>query len=337
MDRIYRAAVSGGLLHEFDEEPEFPDGPVPVMVDVTACSVSCRSEPSEPRPEIAHPKVVPRTKDKREQRSNDEIVAHHGPDFVMFESCEDARDFDHEELAEARSLNAFLDALHTPKRSKDPLSLVQLPRTKAGNRVNPVTLEWDRVDAGHTIHRWRKWIHIRRREAQDQILGFRNALVLATIFALFLCCGMRLQRSVRTRNELPPPLSINVASTATPGKHSPQLAPPLIERDEFGTLVEVRASDPRSVLLGFCQGMTSEMCEPMELAWSDPPHPQIRIGLFRSFYDIRAIEIRRDPRTHQWRAGDGSLRVDDFLAHSRRMSSNRIPVELAWSRGRNSD
>jgi len=147
------------------------------------------------------------------------------------------------------------------------------------------------------------------------------------MFVLLVCCGVALQKATRNVKDLPTSRSYSVASTRPSEKHSPAALPPVIERDETGQVVSVSASDPRSVLLGFCKVMTHGMCEPVELAWSDPPHPQVRYGVFRSFYDMRAIEIRRDPRTDQWSAGDGRGPIGAFLEQGRPMSRHRVPVE----------
>ena len=67
-------------------------------------------------------------------------------------------------------------------------------------------------------------------------------------------------------------------------------------------------------------------CAPVELAWSEPPHPHLRLGLYRNEVTTRAIQIRRDPATRQWVAGDGHETIDDFLASSLRMGGNRLRV-----------
>jgi hypothetical protein len=80
------------------------------------------------------------------------------------------------------------------------------------------------------------------------------------------------------------------------------------------------------VLRGYCKHEPGQLCEPVELAWSDPPQPLLRFGVYRAFDDLRAIEIRHDPMTREWVAGDGRREIGRFLAHTLRMGNVRVPV-----------
>jgi len=297
----------------------------PPAVEAPAAPARTVEAPAEAAVEApAQDKAVSSERETPERRA---IVCSRGEEFFMFETPADARAFDYDTHEESNRLVRFLNALYIPQGLRGPGELLDLPRTKAGNRANAVTLGWDRAEAGHAIHRLRSWIVVRRRDAEEKALTFRNAVALATMFVLLVCCGLALQKATRKDKDAPTSRGYSVASTRSPEKRAPVTRPPVIERDETGQVVSVSASDPRSVLLGFCKVMTTGMCEPVELAWSDPPHPQVRYGVFRSFYDMRAIEIRRDPRTNQWSAGDGRGPIADFLTQVRSMSTHRIPVE----------
>ena len=80
--------------------------------------------------------------------------------------------------------------------------------------------------------------------------------------------------------------------------------------DSAGQLVEVVGPDPRSVLIAFCStGRQSGRREPVEIDPTAPPDASARWGLFRNLEQpsmpVRAILIRKDPRTGRWGAGDG--------------------------------
>ena len=100
-----------------------------------------------------------------------------------------------------------------------------------------------------------------------------------------------------------------------------------VKHNELGQVVEVRAADPRSVLFGYCTAMTDKLCDPVELALTDPPHPQLRLGIYRGLHDMQAIRIRRDPVSGQWVAGDGTREIHAYLARSLRMTGDRLIVE----------
>jgi hypothetical protein len=80
------------------------------------------------------------------------------------------------------------------------------------------------------------------------------------------------------------------------------------------------------VLYGFCSVRAGSLCEPVELAWTEPRHPEVRIGVFRAFYDLRAIRIRRDRVSGQWVAGTGFSPVHDSVVQGMRLSSARTPI-----------
>jgi len=242
----------------------------------------------------------------------------------MFENSDDALSFDHSRLDERSRQARFLDAVHIPTCLRSALSLSALARTKFGNRCNDITHEWEQAQSEHATKRWRRWLSTRRERTYKRDLGFRNSLALAVGFVLLVWTGIGIQRSTVPRvRKLPTSYSVPAASR--PERISVAV-PPEIRRDDFGQLVQVRAADPQSVLLSFCSNAEESLCEPTELAWGVPRHADVRYGVYRSFHDLRAIEIVRDPRTRQWVAGDGTRPVNDFLAHARGMSHKRIPV-----------
>jgi hypothetical protein len=100
------------------------------------------------------------------------------------------------------------------------------------------------------------------------------------------------------------------ASVDTP---PPPLPPPPMtvpKTDTTGQLVEVVGPDPRSVLVSFCiTGRQSGRREAVEIAATVPPDASARWGVFRNLDNpeipLRAILIRKDPRTGRWSVGDG--------------------------------
>jgi hypothetical protein len=256
-------------------------------------------------------------------------AAARGEAFLMFESARDASNYDYSRLGERDRLRSFLDAIYIPQRLRSSIDLGSAPRTKSGNRTNELVVGWDRAESDETIRRWRNWVVVRRARAYKKAIGFRNAAIMATAFLLLVCLGLGLQRTAKTGGSAK---SNRISATiVSESKPVPKISPPEIDRDDLGQVVEVRASDPSSVLLGYCGSNRDGLCEPIELAWSDPPHPRVRFGVYRSFLDLRAIEIRRDPLTRQWVAGTGRGPIQDFLTDVRRMSIKRVPVDAsAW-------
>ena len=221
--------------------------------------------------------------------------------------------------------SSFLDALYIPTRLRSAVSLFLLPRTKVGNRCNSITSDRDQAESDREKQLWRNWIFIRHSRAYKQDLGFRNNLILLMGFGLFVCMGVGMQREARSGAESQVPTSYSMTSTPRPAR-TPVIPAPQVVTNEFGKPVQIRAADPQSVLLGFCRNARASHCDPVELAWGVPQRSDVRYGVYRSFHDIRAIEILRDPRTRQWVAGDGLLPVRDFLANTRDMGPDRIPV-----------
>jgi len=105
------------------------------------------------------------------------------------------------------------------------------------------------------------------------------------------------------------------AAAVLPGQAAsgvPSPPPPLTvpKTDSTGQLVEVVGPDPRSVLVAFCStGRQSGQREPIEIDPTMPPDASARWGLFRNLEQpsmpVRAIVIRKDPKTGRWSAGDG--------------------------------
>ena len=101
-------------------------------------------------------------------------------------------------------------------------------------------------------------------------------------------------------------------SGGQPAPAVPAPPPPLTvpRTDSTGQLVEVVGPDPRSVLIAFCStGRQSGRRDPIEIDPTAPPDASARWGLFRNLEQpsmpVRAILIRKDPRTGRWSAGDG--------------------------------
>jgi hypothetical protein len=94
---------------------------------------------------------------------------------------------------------------------------------------------------------------------------------------------------------------------AVPAPPPPMTVP---KTDTTGQVVQVVGPDPRSVLISFCSsGRQSGRREPIEIAPTVPPDSSARWGVFRSLDNpeipVRAILIRKDPRTGRWSVGDG--------------------------------
>ena len=69
---------------------------------------------------------------------------------------------------------------------------------------------------------------------------------------------------------------IQVAVMGDAATKIPRTVPPHVKLDDSGTLLQVRAGDPRSALLGYCQNAAGSLCEPVELAWGQPRHADVR-------------------------------------------------------------
>ena len=114
------------------------------------------------------------------------------------------------------------------------------------------------------------------------------------------------EASAASRHPVPEP----AGRQAPPDVPAPPPALTVPKTDSSGQLVEVVGPDPRSVLIAFCStGRQSGRREPVEIDPTVPPDASARWGLFRnleqSSMPLRAVLIRKDPRTGRWSAGDG--------------------------------
>jgi hypothetical protein len=178
---------------------------------------------------------------------------------------------------------------------------------------------------------WDKVLLLRRREDEDLVVFFGECLLASAVLALALMAGLGVQLALTPEDvaRAMPPKEIALVKerqSLSVAESSHRLASTgnwEVTRNDLGQVVQVRAADPQSVLVGYCRVAATKLCDPVELAMSDPPHAQLRLGIFRGLYDMRAIRIRRDPRTGRWVAGDGKHEIHDYLARSLRMSGDR--------------
>jgi len=79
-----------------------------------------------------------------------------------------------------------------------------------------------------------------------------------------------------------------------------------IDKNEMGMLASVVGPDPRAVLHAYCGAVPG--LKPLGLADTVPAFTGSRLGVFHdlSSAEQKSIVIRRDTRTGQWRAGDGT-------------------------------
>lgn len=251
-----------------------------------------------------------------------------GANFLMFEDAEQVSRYDFSKLGGLRKLTNFLDALYIPQRLHARQFLDTI-RDRAGNRSNEVAVGWDHAEADEVLERWRKWVYVRRSKAErpPQLMA---GMALAAAILVCVLVGLGVQRAGGTGKRGATASRFQMTSvrggTTAAAPVAPPASEPRVERDEQGRLVEIRGADPRSVLRGYCKHEPGQLCEPVELAWSDPPQPLLRFGVYRAFDDLRAIEIRHDPMTREWVAGDGRREIGRFLAHTLRMGNVRVPV-----------
>jgi hypothetical protein len=178
-----------------------------------------------------------------------------------------------------------------------------------------------------------KLLFIRQRKVEHWTGFLRSLVAVSALLAVSVLISLGLQGALNPpEHRKPPPKVFSMTSTVKGQSKANAPSGPLaaekakVRQNDLGQVVEVRASSPGSVLVGFCRTMMSTACYPAELAWSDPPHSHLRLGLYRNEVTMRAIQIRRDPDTRQWVAGDGREEIDDFLASSLRMGGNRLRV-----------
>jgi len=107
----------------------------------------------------------------------------------------------------------------------------------------------------------------------------------------------------------------NAAARARQARLKPTPPPPpppltVDKTDAVGQLTQITGPDPRTVLISFCQtGRQSGHWVPIEIVPAVPPHPSLKLGIFRSLDQPgappRAIRIWEDAKTGRWVAGDG--------------------------------
>lgn len=235
---------------------------------------------------------------------------------------------------EHSAVTRFLDALYIPEKLRHPLSLMPTLRTKAGNRANLTAVAVEIAEEKRKSILWNKVLLLRNREDEDLTAFFGNCVVVATMLTLLFLAGLGVRGSL-TREEVARATNPKVFSmvakkqslAAADSTRPAVIDDSVVKHNDLGQVVEVRAADPRSVLVGYCRALTGKLCDPLELALSDPPNPQLRFGVYRGFQETHAIRIRRDPGTGRWVAGDGKHEIHEYLARSLRMSGNRVIVE----------
>ena len=165
-------------------------------------------------------------------------------------------------------------------------------------------------------------------------VGFLRSLVtMSALLLVSVLIGLGLQGALDPpEDRTPSPKAFSMTPTAQgPARANAPQGPAAAERAEvlqndLGQVVEVRASDPGAVLVGFCRTMMITACDPIELAWSTPPHPHLRLGIYHNEFTKRAIQVRRLPGTREWVAGDGQQTIQNFPASSLRLSDDRLRV-----------
>jgi hypothetical protein len=227
----------------------------------------------------------------------------------------------------------FLHALYIPERLRGTAALWPTLRCKAGNRANVLAVARERAEAKARSLYWAKLLILRERVDEHWTSFLRSLVAVSALLVVSFFIGLGLQGALNTpERRTPPPKAFSMTSTVKGRSTANASMGPIaaetvkVRQNDLGQVVEVRASDPGSVLVGFCQTMMITACDPVELAWSEPPHPHLRFGLYRNEVTTRAIQIRRDPGTRQWVAGDGREAIDDFLASSLRISADRLRV-----------
>ena len=256
-----------------------------------------------------------------------------GADFVMSDDAQALAGFNFDALHERDKLSSFLDALYIPKALRDPRKLmIAGPRTRAGNRTNVTAGIWDVTEGRDKIKRWKKWVVIRRRREERLKINPIGAVALVAGFGILLLLGFGVHRYATARRVAPSVSTYTMASTRRPPKPQDARGGAVIDGaqvriDDAGEILEVRAPDPRSVLIAFCREKRETMCQPVELASTEPPQPLTRFGIFRSFYDLRAIRITRDSGTGAWVAGGGAQPLADGLVFDLPLGGTRVPVD----------
>ncbi len=206
-----------------------------------------------------------------------------------------------------------------------------VPRARSGNRTNHVARTWELDETRDTRRSRERRARLLRKASQRQAASFLNRAAATCLFVQMLVVGVGTHRPAAAPAVEPVRYSLTPLSPAALGEGPRDHLVPLVSRtsvrrNEQGQLIEVRASDPRSVLVGYCLAGAGRSCQPVELAYAEPPHPRLRFGLFRDFHEIRAIRIRQDPGSGMWVAGEGAQVLVDYQAATLRLSAVRFPV-----------
>jgi hypothetical protein len=218
-----------------------------------------------------------------------------------------------------------------PLHSAEPqraVSLTPLRRSKSGNRVNDIMAGQDSAKADDEKIRTRRRIALEDCQAKKRSAFALYVMVVATTLVLLLTIGLAGERKVllEPRPSVAGDYVVSGGRAGVGNTGTPVISAPVVRRDDDGRPVEIRASDPRSVLYGFCSAREGSGCEPVELAWTEPRHPEVRIGVFRGFSGVQAIRIHRDPLSGQWLCGNGRNPIHDSPVDDLRLSRTRIPI-----------
>jgi hypothetical protein len=250
-------------------------------------------------------------------------------------SVDDEGDIRTDPPAEQSAVSRFLDALYIPEKLRHPLSVLPAIRSKAGNRTNLTAFEVECAKAKKKAILWDKVLFIQRRDEEELAVFFGTCMVVSAMLALAFLAGLGVRKAL-TPEDVAQAMTPKVFSMVSKRKSFSEadssrgravIDESEVRRNDLGQVVEIRAADPRSVLVGYCKVMTAKLCDPVELALSDPPHAQLRFGIYRGLDEMRAIRIRREPESGRWVAGDGTHEIHDYQARSLRMSGDRLIVE----------
>jgi hypothetical protein len=158
--------------------------------------------------------------------------------------------------------------------------------------------------------------------------------------AVLLCgLGVQMYRAWGDYQELRGAAELVARANATARKRPERVAPTPPPRaltddktDGAGQPTQIIGPDPRTVLISFCQtGGKSGHWIPIEIAPAVPPHPSLKLGIFRSLDQPgappRAIRIREDAKTGRWVAGDGRSPIPTDTPPVQPPGAQIIPVQ----------
>ena len=227
----------------------------------------------------------------------------------------------------------FLDAIYIPQGLRIASELLPTLRCKAGNRTNVLAVAWERAEARAKSLYWANLLFLYKGKDEHWTGFLRSLVAVSALLLVFVLIGLGLQGALNPpEDRTPSPKAFSMTPTVQgPARAT---APPepatadqaQVSQNDLGQVVEIRASDPGAVLVGFCRTMMITACDPIELAWSAPPHPHLRLGIYHNEFTKRAIQIRRLPGTREWVAGDGQQTIQNFPAGSLRLSDDRLRV-----------